>query len=93
MKNPRHKLRFGFLLEAYCRGIGPNLKNILKQLDAINTLSAISISFKSSRDNPFQSRVSCVVFLSRSIRAFKADSVLVSHPCRTLPLVLYSSIL
>jgi hypothetical protein len=83
MKNPRHKLRFGFLLEAYCRGIGPNLKIILKQLDAINTLSAISISFKSSRDNPFQSRVNCYVFLS-SIRAFKAELVLLSHPCRAV---------
>jgi phosphatidylinositol-4,5-bisphosphate 3-kinase len=57
MKNRRHTLRFGFLLEAYCRGIGPNLKNILKQLDAINLLSSISISYKSSRDNPFQNRV------------------------------------
>lgn len=57
MKNLRHKVKYGLLLEAYCRGIGHNLKTILKQLDSIDILSSISITFKNSRDNPLMNRV------------------------------------
>jgi phosphatidylinositol-4,5-bisphosphate 3-kinase catalytic subunit alpha/beta/delta len=57
MKNLRHNFRFGLILEAYCRGIGSFLKVLSKQIEVIDVLSEISISFKSSKESLFQNRV------------------------------------
>ena len=51
MKNPKYKIRFGLMIEAFCRGIGAQLGNILRQIEAIDSLSAICVSFKAIKDN------------------------------------------
>ncbi len=63
MKNLRHKSRFGLILEAYCRGIGSFLKVLSKQIEAIDVLSEISISYKSSKESLFQNRVCFLICL------------------------------
>lgn len=60
MKNPNHKHRFGILLEAYCRGIGPNFKDLFKQVEAVEKLAGLSISIKSTTDNLNLIRVSLI---------------------------------
>ena len=57
MKNLRHKTRFGIMLEAYCRGVGSNIKILTKQIEAISLLTALSIAYKSNREHPFFNKV------------------------------------
>ena len=51
MKNPRYKYKFGILLEAFCRGIGVQLKSIVKQIEVIETLSNISSHVKKNKED------------------------------------------
>lgn len=51
MKNAAYKYRFGIILEAYCRGIGDQLQSLVKQLDVIDNLSAISNFVKQNKEN------------------------------------------
>ena len=51
MKNLRYKFRFGLILEAFCRGIGGQLNNILHQIEAIESLSTICLTYKDIKDN------------------------------------------
>lgn len=41
------RLRFGLILEAYCRGCGAFLRNLLKQLEALDKLAKLSDKMKS----------------------------------------------
>ncbi|CAG5126160.1 unnamed protein product, partial [Candidula unifasciata] len=40
------RLRFGLILEAYCRGCGPYLKNLAKQVEALDKLTKLSDMLK-----------------------------------------------
>jgi phosphatidylinositol-4,5-bisphosphate 3-kinase len=51
MKNPKYKYKFGLLVEAYCRGLGGNLRLLLKQIDAIEKLSSLTYSIKNDYSN------------------------------------------
>ena len=52
MANPRYKFRFGILLEAYCRGIDKfQLKELLKQVEAVEKLSNLAQEIKNNPDN------------------------------------------
>ena len=52
MKNPRYKLRFGLILEAYCRAIGAlQLKDLLKQVEVVDKLSFLAKEIKSNCEN------------------------------------------
>ena len=51
MKNLKFKHRFGLVLEAYCRGIGAQLNDLLKQIDVVDKLSVLSQQIKSDSDN------------------------------------------
>jgi phosphatidylinositol-4,5-bisphosphate 3-kinase len=51
MRNLKYKYRFGLILEAYCRGIGNQLKVLLKQFEVVEKLSALSQEIKSNSDN------------------------------------------
>ena len=47
-------VRFGLLLEAFCRGLGPYLKDLIKQVEALDKLTTLTFSLKergSSSDN------------------------------------------
>lgn len=52
MSNPRYKLRFGLILEAYCRGIGSlQLNDLLKQVEVVEKLSVLAQEIKGNADN------------------------------------------
>lgn len=48
LRSPKHKFKFGVLIEAYCRGLGGNLELLLRQVDAIEKLSYLTQSIKSN---------------------------------------------
>ena len=48
LRSPKHKFKFGVLIEAYLRGLGGNLELLLKQVDAIEKLSGLTHSIKSN---------------------------------------------
>ena len=50
MKNVCYKYKFGIILEAYCRGIGDQLQSLVKQIDVIDNLSAISNFVKQNKE-------------------------------------------
>ena len=39
-------VRFGLLLEAFCRGLGPYLKELIKQVEALDKLTTLTDSMK-----------------------------------------------
>ena len=39
-------VRFGLVLEAFCRGLGPYLKDLIKQVEALDKLTALTFSLK-----------------------------------------------
>ncbi len=51
MKNVCYKYKFGIILEAYCRGIGDQLQSLVKQIDVIDNLSAISNFVKQNKED------------------------------------------
>lgn len=51
MKNSRYKFKFGIILEAYCRGIGVQLKSLVKQIEVIESLSSISAYVKKNKED------------------------------------------
>jgi len=46
MSSPSHIIRFGLLLEAFCRGLGPALKEVIKQVEALDKLTKLTDSIK-----------------------------------------------
>jgi len=57
MNNPSISLRFGILLEAYCRGIGGHLKGLLRQVEALDKLTKLTDVLKVKRDEPLKVNV------------------------------------
>lgn len=47
-------LRFGLILEAYCRGLGPYLKDLIRMVEALDKLTTLTDSIKKERsqDSP-----------------------------------------
>lgn len=43
-------MRFTLMLEAYCRGIGSDIKVLTKQIEAISFLTSLSNTYKNIRD-------------------------------------------
>ena len=39
-------VRFGLVLEAFCRGLGPYLKDLIKQVEALDKLTALTFQLK-----------------------------------------------
>lgn len=54
MNNPSISLRFGILLEAYCRGIGGHLKDLNRQVEALEKLTKLTDALKVKRDEPLK---------------------------------------
>ena len=44
------RLRFGLVLEAYCRGCGTYLRSICRQVGALEKLTTLTDSLKAERD-------------------------------------------
>ena len=60
MNNPSISLRFGILLEAYCRGIGGHLKGLIRQVEALEKLTKLTDALKVKRDDPLKVKsISC----------------------------------
>lgn len=51
MSNLKYRYRFGFILEAYCRGIGSQIKDLLKQVEVVEKLSVLAQEIKNNPDN------------------------------------------
>ena len=51
MANEKHKLRFGLILETYCRGIGGLMRDLLKQIDVVEKLSILAETVKENRED------------------------------------------
>lgn len=49
--NLKYRYRFGLILEAYCRGIGNQVKDLLKQVEVVEKLSVLAQEIKSNDDN------------------------------------------
>ena len=54
MNNPSISLRFGILLEAYCRGIGGHLKGLIRQVEALEKLTKLTDALRAKRDDPLK---------------------------------------
>ncbi|PIK49264.1 putative phosphatidylinositol 4,5-bisphosphate 3-kinase catalytic subunit alpha isoform [Apostichopus japonicus] len=57
MHKPKVSLRFGLLLEAYCRSLGPYLKLILKQVEALDKLTKLSETLEERKDETSRERM------------------------------------
>lgn len=66
MKNSRYKYKFGIILEAYCRGIGVQLKSLVKQIEVIESLSSISGYIKKNKEDLTLITVSYFIYKSLS---------------------------
>ena len=66
MKNSRYKYKFGIILEAYCRGIGVQLKSLVKQIEVIESLSSISGYLKKNKEDLTLITVSYFIYKSLS---------------------------
>ncbi len=51
VKNPKYKYKYGFVLESYCRSLGPHFKNLVKQNEVIESLTSLSDTIKKNKDN------------------------------------------
>ena len=58
-------IRFGLLLEAFCRGLGPYLKDLIKQVEALDKLTSLTNSLKDRKTENARDRLS---FLTDQIR-------------------------
>ncbi|XP_033641996.1 phosphatidylinositol 4,5-bisphosphate 3-kinase catalytic subunit alpha isoform-like [Asterias rubens] len=57
MHKPKVSQRFGLMLEAYCRALGPYLKLIVKQVEAIDKLTNLTISLNERKDDTSKDRL------------------------------------
>lgn len=57
--------RFGLLLEAYCRGIGPHLKSVVRQVEALEKLTKLTDILKERKDETQKERLK---FLYEQVR-------------------------
>lgn len=48
---PSFAVQFGLLLEAYCRGVGAHLKNLNRQVEALEKLTMLTDSLKERKDD------------------------------------------
>jgi phosphatidylinositol-4,5-bisphosphate 3-kinase len=51
MTNLKYRYRFGLVLEAYTRGIGNQIKELLKQIEVVEKLSVLAQEIKRNQDN------------------------------------------
>ncbi len=49
LQNQALFLKFGLILEAYCRGLGPYLKELIRQVEALDKLTTLTDSIKKER--------------------------------------------
>ncbi|XP_064459270.1 phosphatidylinositol 4,5-bisphosphate 3-kinase catalytic subunit alpha isoform-like [Ornithodoros turicata] len=57
MHDPAVALRFGLLLEGFCRGIGTHLKSVVKQVGALEKLTQLTDSLKERKDDTQKERL------------------------------------
>ena len=49
LQNPSLFLKLGLILEAYCRGLGPYLKDLIRMVEALDKLTTLTDSIKKDR--------------------------------------------
>ena len=50
MHQPNIRMRFGLILEAHCRGLGPYLDTLVKQVEAIEKLTKLTDALKEEKE-------------------------------------------
>ena len=61
MHKPSVSRRFGLMLEAYCRSLGPYLKLLVRQVEALDKLSKLTEMLNEKKDDTNRVSHSCVV--------------------------------
>ena len=51
ISNLKYRYRFGLILEVYSRGIGNQIKDLLKQVEIVDKLSVLAQEIKKNHDN------------------------------------------
>ena len=62
INNLKYKFKFGVILEAYCRGIGIHLKDLIKQVEVVEKLSVLAQEIKSNSDSIALVKVEVLLF-------------------------------
>ncbi|KAM7311039.1 phosphatidylinositol 4,5-bisphosphate 3-kinase catalytic subunit alpha isoform [Ixodes scapularis] len=57
MHDPSVAVRFGLLLEGFCRGIGTHLKSVVRQVGALEKLTQLTDSMKERKDDTQKERL------------------------------------
>jgi len=57
LHSPSVLIRFGLLLEAYCRGLGPYLKKLIKQVEALDKLTKLTDSLNEKMTESLKERM------------------------------------
>jgi len=66
LQNPSLFLKLGLILEAYCRGLGPYLKDLIRMVEALDKLTTLTDSIK--KDRPQDSSKDRLKFLTEQMR-------------------------
>ncbi len=66
LQNPSLFLKLGLILEAYCRGLGPYLKELIRMVEALDKLTTLTDSIKKER--PQDSSKDRLKFLTEQLR-------------------------
>jgi len=66
LQNPSLYLKLGLILEAYCRGLGPYLKDLIRMVEALDKLTTLTDSIK--KDRPQDSQKDRLKFLTDQMR-------------------------
>lgn len=66
LQNPSLYLKLGLILEAYCRGLGPYLKDLIRMVEALDKLTTLTDSIK--KDRPQDSSKDRLKFLTDQMR-------------------------
>ena len=56
MSNPLFTVRFGLVLEAFCRGLCSHLKGLIRQVEAMDKLTLLSDTLKEKRNEAYKDR-------------------------------------
>lgn len=57
MHDPAVAIRFGMLLESFCRGIGSHLRNLIRQVEALEKLTKLTDTLRERKDDALKDRL------------------------------------
>ena len=76
MSTPSLTVRFGLLLEAFCRGLGPHLKHLNRQVEALEKLTKLTDSIK---ERPNEAPEKKVKYLCEQVKLILGGNTIVNN--------------